>query len=409
MIRRLRVKFVCINMAIAAAMLCVIFGLVLHFTRADLESESLRVLEAVAAEPMRLEQPGQRSLPYFVLQFWPGGVRLLTGGGYFDLTEETLLELLTAALKTGQASGVLPEYKLRFCVLEPHNGQGYAFVDISSEAGTMEHLVRSCLLIGCVSLLAFFGVSLALARWAVRPVDEAWRRQRQFVADASHELKTPLTVILTNAELLQNEQLDGQSRCRFVQNILTMSRQMRGLIENLLDLARMDAGLPGTVLETVDLSRLVSNALLPFEPVFFEQGLPLESKIEDGILVQGSAVHLRQAVDILLDNARKYAAPQGRVCVELCRTGSRSCLLSVSNPGEAIREEDLKNIFKRFCRLDEARPRGGYGLGLAIAQGIAEAHGGKIWAESCGGINSFFIRLERLKASPNAEKQTSGA
>ncbi len=398
MIRRLRVKFVCVNMAIAAAMLCVIFGLVIHFTQAGLEAESLRVLEDVAAEPIRLERPGQRSLPYFVLEFWPGGVRLLTGGGYFDLTDETLLELLAAALETNQPSGVLREYKLRFQILEPPNGQGYAFVDISSEAGTMKHLAQSCLLIGGASLLAFFAVSLALARWAVRPVDEAWRQQRQFVADASHELKTPLTVILTNAELLQNGELEECARTRFAQNILTMSRQMRGLIENLLDLARVDAGLPETALEPVDLSRLISDALLPFEPVFFEQGLLLESEIEDGILVQGSAVHLRQVTDILLDNARKYAAPRGKVSVELRRAGNRGCLLTVSNPGEAIREEDLKLIFKRFCRLDGARSQGGYGLGLAIAQGIVEAHGGKIWAESSGGVNTFSVRYDRLRA-----------
>ena len=402
MIRRLRVKFVCVNMAIAAAMLCVIFGLVLHFTQAGLEAESQRVLEAVARDPLRLEQPGSGTLPYFVLQVWPSGVRLLTGGGYYDLTEETLWSLLAAALETGQSSGVLPAYKLRFCVLEPPNGQGYAFVDISSEAGAMERLARSCLVIGCAALLAFFAVSLALARWAVKPVDEAWR-QRLFVADASHELKTPLTVILANAELLQNGGQSEADRARFAGNILTMSRQMRGLVENLLDLARVDAGLPETALEPVDLSRLVSDALLPFEPIFFEQGLTLESEIEEGILVQGSALHLRQVLDILLDNARKYSAPQGRVSAGIRRTGNRSCRMWVSNPGEDISGEDLKKIFKRFCRLDQARPRGGCGLGLAIAQGIVEAHGGKIWAESSGGVNTFFVRLERLKASSDTQ------
>ena len=397
MIRRLRIKFVCITMAIVTVMLCVIFAMVLRFTQQSLEAESFRILEAAAQDPASLERPGQQTAPYFVLQIWPYGVRLVTGGGYYGLTDSMLVDLVSAALDTGEPIGVLPVYNLRFRRLESRAVQGFAFVDISGEVSTMRHLVQNCAVIGCISLVVFFLASLALARWAVGPVDEAWRKQRQFVADASHELKTPLTVILTNAELLQSPAQPDTAREKFGENILAASRQMRGLVEDLLELAKVDGGLVEKAMEPVDFSRLICEALLPFEPVFFESGLLLESQIAESIVVQGSPIHLRQVADILLDNARKYTAPEGQVEVRLCRAGGKTCLLSVATPGDEISGADLKNIFKRFDRMDESRSRdGGYGLGLAIAQGLVEAHSGKIWAESERGVNTFFVRLPLL-------------
>ena len=172
-----------------------------------------------------------------------------------------------------------------------------------------------------------------------------------------------------------------------------MSRQMRQLIEEMLDLARTDSGQGNLVLSQVDLSKLVSDAVLPFEPVFFEAGLTLTTDIQPGITLRGSEQHLRQTADILLDNARKYAEAPGDVTVTLTRSSSR-CRLTVSNPGPEISKEDLKNIFKRFYRSDTAHTqRGSYGLGLSIAQNIVLRHHGKIWAESKNGRNTFFVEL----------------
>ena len=403
MIRRLRVKFVCINMVTVTVMLCVILGMVLHFTGASLEAKSVQLLQSLSTGPV---QPGlhgrgmqEVQLPYFTVQISPwGDVRAVGNGSYEFLDETYLAELLTAVLDAQEPSGILHEYGLRYCRAGSPGERRFVFVDISSEISTMENLVRSCVLIGCAGFLAFLLISLLLARWAVRPVDEAWKQQRQFVADASHELKTPLTVILTNAELLQET---GPSR--FADNILVMSRQMRGLVESLLELARVDNGAAETAFEPVDFSRLVSDALLPFEPVFFERGLELSADLTEGMTVQGSPGRLRQVVEILLDNARKYAAPQGTVTVRLERCGGKYCLLSVADPGEPISKDDLKNIFKRFYRVDEARSRdGSYGLGLPIAQGIVQSHRGKIWAGSNDGINTFFVRLPVTKEGKNS-------
>ncbi len=397
MLKKLRRKFVCINMAIVTVMLCVIFGTVLYFTQANLKADSLRMMESIAENPYQMGLPsgaGETRLPYFILRAGPGGAYIVTNGGNFDLSDEAFLRDLVTVVEAGGQTGTLEEYHLRYWREQTPGTLMIVFVDITSEYNTMQNLWRSCILIGLASFAVFLVLSILLARWAIRPVEQAWQQQRQFVADASHELKTPLTVILTNAELLQSPDCEEPARSRMADNILTMSRQMRGLVEDLLELARVDDGIARTVWTRVDLSRLVSDAVLPFEPVCFEAGLTLETDIQPDITVRGSESHLRQVAEILLDNARKYADPGGTVTVTLTRQGRRHCLLSVADPGEAISPEDLKNIFKRFYRVDKARAMDhSYGLGLSIADSIVTDHHGKIWAESAGGINTFFVSL----------------
>lgn len=399
MIRRLRFKFVCINMSIVTLMLFAIFAMVFYFTRANLERESMGMMQAVAQDPMRLGGPGELPdglrLPYFVLELDGDGNVVSASGGYFDLTDEELLQTLTE-LSAGRNSGVLEDYGLRFCRVWSRGAERLVFADMSSEKSVMENLVRNCLIIGAASFAVFLLVSLLLARWAVRPVELAWKRQRQFVADASHELKTPLTVVLSNAQLLDESGGDAQLRSRLTGNILTMSRRMRGLVEGLLELARVDSGLPAQGFERLDLSRLASEAVLPFEPLFYERGLSLECEIEPGIHVKGSAERLTQCLGILLDNAQKYTAERGGALLRLRRQG-RHCLLTLENTGVPLAPEQLRNIFKRFYRADSARSGGSYGLGLAIARGIAEAHGGKLWAESFENGNRFCLRLSVQK------------
>lgn len=397
MIKRLKLKFICINMVIVTAMLLVIFGTVLHFTQANLEQQSERMMQSVLenrGHPRPGELSGQAQLPYFYVSVNSFGELSATFGGYYDLTDtDALQEIISLTLSDPAQSGVLKDCGLRFLKRTTPFGQSIVFADMSSELATMRSLVKNCLFIGIASFIAFLGLSFLLAGWAVKPVESAWNQQRQFVSDASHELKTPLTVILTNAELLQQGGYAEEDREKFVSSILTMSHQMRGLVESLLELARVDNGGQNMVFSRLNYSELVTDALLPFEPVYFEKGLLLESEVAEGVFVKGSAQHLKQVLDILLDNASKYAAPDSTVQVTL-RTQGAHCLLSAANPGEEISKEDLKNIFKRFYRVDKARSMNhSYGLGLAIAEGIIHRHNGKIWAESGGGINTFFVQL----------------
>lgn len=401
MLKKLRLKFVCINMLLVTVMLLVIFALVFGFTRANLERESLRMMQSIAEHPYQLGAPSETPdgvrLPYFTIQLSLRGEIVATSGGYYDLSDrEYLLEVLAQALAASEQSGVLEDYGLRFYRRLSLGGECLVFADLTYEQATLDSLLRTCVLLGTLSFLVFWGLSLLLARWAVKPVDEAWTQQRQFVSDASHELKTPLAVILTNAELLTDPACEPETRARSSGNILTMAHQMRGLVEGLLELARADNGAARQQFGPVSWSSLVEDGLLPFEPLLFEAGLTLDAAIEPELTVSGSEQQLRQVLDILLDNARKYSDPGGTVAVRLRRQGGHG-LLTVTTPGQALTPEECKSIFRRFYRADKVRAMSGsYGLGLSIAESLIQTHKGKIWADSTPGQNNFHIQLPLL-------------
>ena len=374
------------TMAIFTGLLCVIFGLVIHFTGQTLQADSIRALRQAAQESIQPGIPGQLRQPCFLVRVTPWSQTIQNTGG-FDLSDSQMLaDIMSQAAASETELGVLEEYDLRFYRLQRPGELTLVFMDISGEKAALSNLTWTCVGIGMFSAAAFWGVSILLARWAVRPVERAWAEQRQFVADASHELKTPLTVILTNAELMQT-QPDPQ----YARSVLTMATRMRTLVESLLELARVDNGAVRAAFEDTDLSGLVEEELLPFEPVYFERGLELDCTVEPDLHVLGSPRHLRQVVSILLDNAVNHAPEGSAVRLRLQRQGG-AALLTVTNPGDLSRE-DCRNIFLRFYRVDAARSGGGYGLGLPIAQSIVHSHGGKIWAESRDGTVTLTVQL----------------
>lgn len=398
MIKRLRVKFVCINMSIVTVMLIVIFGTVLHFTTWDLRQRSMAALEMADNDrrPRGVpgEMPNKAIRPFFTVEIDAAGNQTLRASAFFDLSDKEILQtLIEEAQSAPVQTGVLHKYQLRFSRHSTPIGVRLVFVDISDEIETIEGLLKTCVGIGLLSFAVFLGLSILLSHWAVQPVEKAWQQQRQFVADASHELKTPLTVIMTNAELLQEPQYTEEEKLQFSGSILTMSRQMRGLVEGLLELARVDSSSETMAMDNLNLSEIVSECVMLFEPVYFEKGKKLESQVEEGLWIRGSGSHMCQVLEILLDNGCKYASEGGTVEVRLLRQGSQ-CLLSVASPGEAISREDLENIFKRFYRIDKVRGMDqSYGLGLSIAWSVITGHGGKIWAESENGMNTFYTAL----------------
>ena len=402
MLKKLRLKFVLITMGIVTAMLAVIFATVYHFTRLNLETSSVTMMRGIAENAFRDRVPPgpgengpMQNLPYIALRIGPDGSLTAAGGSYYDLSDEAFLRsLVTAADATDSRTGVIAERSLRFLKQNAQATRIYVFSDISAEQETLRNLGMTFLIIGILGLLAFFGLSVLLARWAVKPVEQAFQREKQFVADASHELRTPLTVITTNAELLREDVSDSPEDAAYADNVLHSAKRMRVLTEELLTLARSDMGRQDDRKENVDLSAIVEEEALNYEPVFFEKGLDFSQEIEEGILLRGNEDELRRLTAILLDNAQKYSAEGGKTEITLKRSGRNHCVLAVADEGEEIPEEHLSLLFTRFYRSDEARSgEGGFGLGLSIAREIVAHHNGRIRAESADGMNIFTAEL----------------
>ena len=399
MIRKLRIKFICVIMAIVMVLLGCILGVVIQFTGQSMEVQSISMMRTIATSPFQQGVPGkthddQVRLPFFTVQISSRGELIAAGGGYFDLTDrEYLQEIVDSALLSEQDIGELEEHDLRFLKSVSPRGFTIVFSDTTTESSTLKQLFYSCMAIFFVAMIVFLCISILLSHWVIKPVATAWDQQRQFVADASHELKTPLSVIMANAELMQDQDTGEEDRKNYSGNILSMTYQMRTLVENMLEMARVDNGTVKLNFTSVDFSELVSDAALSFQLLYEEKGMGLRCAVPEGIEIHGSEQHLYQLMDVLLDNALKYSAQNSMVSVDLVGSG-RSCVLTVESPGEPISKDDLKNIFKRFYRADKARAmNGSYGLGLSIAESIVEAHKGKIWAESGNGYNTFFVQL----------------
>ena len=406
MIRKLRLKFVAICMALVTAVLAVVFLSVYFTMERSIETLSRQVLYRVAQDS--LYSGGSRDfirpeigidvggdwvlLPYFTVEVW-GSQAYVTGGTYDELENtEALQAILSDCLSQPEQEGTIRSYRLRY--LRQDNGlyQKIAFVDMSMEMTVLRNMMGPYLVILLISLLLLLGVSVLLSRWAIRPVEKAWKQQRQFLSDASHELKTPLTVILSNAELLEAAPLEDRP-ARWADNIHTEARRMWSLVEEMLTLARADNMVRNPVLTEVSLSDIAADAVLAFEPVAFEAGKPLAYDIDRDATVLGDGDKLRQLAGILLDNAIKYGAQGGTIYLRLQKT-DRQVILTVSNPGEPIPPEKLGRLFERFYRADDSRgEQSGFGLGLSIAQTIAQEHKGTLKAESDAESTRFLYTM----------------
>ena len=393
MIRKLQIKFVAMCMVLVTAVLGVVFAAVLVSAKQNIEVISHQVLERVIQDDAPNSRPAlgpnqngeEVLLPYFTVNLWDSnGVyqAFVTSGTYANLQDTAELEdILSDCLRQGQPEGTIGSYGLRYMRQDYGLYQRIAFVDMSMEQATLQELMGSYLQIGLAALILLLGVSILLARWATRPVARAWRQQRQFLSDASHELKTPLTVILSNAELLEAAPMDPRP-ARWADNIHSEAKRMKSLVEEMLTLARADNAVPTAVMTEVSLSDLATDCALAFEPVAFEAGKPLESDIAPDVTVTGDGDKLRQLIGVLLDNAIKYGQAGGTITLSLRRT-DRQARLTVSNPGDPIPPEQLSRLFERFYRADASRgEQSGFGLGLPIAAAIASEHKGTLKAES---------------------------
>jgi len=299
---------------------------------------------------------------------------------------DDLAQMAKDIIKDGKSTGT--KNNLTFLKTDKNGYALVAFMDNTVVNESAMTLFRYTLIFGGVALVLFFFLSAFLARKIVAPLEESYQKQRQFISDAGHELKTPVSVVSANAELLSRELGDNQ----WLQNIQYENERMGLLVGQLLDLARTENVTPQ--MEYIDFSRLVAGEALPFESVAFEKGFVLNCNIANGITVEGNSTQLKQLTSILLDNAIRHSKPDGEVRLTLTKDHSIA-EISVINMGEEIPTEHRERIFERFYRVDTARNGEDkhYGLGLAIAKAIVDAHHGHIEVNCYNGLVEFHVRM----------------
>lgn len=280
---------------------------------------------------------------------------------------------------------------LVYVVSDKENYTLVAFKDITVFNDVIKIFIKIVVTFGCVTLLILCVVSFFIARSIVKPLEDSYKKQKQFVSDAGHELKTPLSAINVNADMLAREIGDN----KWLSNIQYENGRMNELVQQLLILARTEkVSMPK---EKLDFCRLTAGEVLPLESVAYEKNITIKTEMEESVFVYGNSAQLKQLVSILLDNAVQYSTGN-EVSLAISKE-RRSVRLTVINEGKAMESDHKRNIFERFYRVDDSHDNsdGHYGLGLAIAKAIVTAHNGKIVVDCFDGKVRFTVTLPAAK------------
>ncbi len=288
-------------------------------------------------------------------------------------SSDTIIYIAEYIIESGESDGIYNNFM--FELTKDDLSTVIVIIDISNEMSLVRSLLVISLIIIILSIIFVFIFTYYLSKWAIKPVQSAFESQQRFISDASHELKTPLTVISANADVLETE--IGSNK--WLNNIKNQSVIMNGLVLDLLDLAKLDETAENMEKTQFNLSDVVLNKALEFECTAFEDGKICEQDIEPDIIYLGNEDSIKHLVAILVDNAIKHSNENGLIRVTLRAEGNKKTL-QVYNTGNSIKQSEMDKIFNRFYRSDESRNKttGGYGLGLSIAKSIVDAHNGVI-------------------------------
>lgn len=403
MIRKLRIKFVAITTGVLLLVFIVIFVALNLFMQLSSTAKTDEMLAYIAQQDGAPAPPGNlgpklssEDKDAGQSKHKHGGREMMRGGRFFyakineaghvtqlktdnmyDFTQEDALSYVQLVLQKNSTKGAIEN--LQYLVVAKEYGKIVLFAERSVETQMLRRLIGGSVWLAVGSFVVLFSLSIFLARWATKPVQSAFEKQRRFVSDASHELKTPLTIILADADVLENE--IGQNT--WITHIKVQATRMSGLIQGLLSLAKADeGGIKTSPFTQFDLAKLCRNTTLEFESRAFEEGKALTYDIPESLPCTGRAEHIKQLLGILLDNALQHSGAEGQIKVTLQKQGVKT-RLAVYNTGPGISHEERAKVFERFYRTDTSRSResGGYGLGLSIAKEIVAAHRGTLHIE----------------------------
>lgn len=404
MIRRLRKRIVAINVITASLILfcALIVTFVVGYGRIDIEREARMNLALnfdTQQDEIRFEE--EKIFDDVVLAVYDARTHQVEWffGGNANLTREELSRYVRPIVRDVRREGWV-NISVRYVKAVEGSKVKIAFNNLGASSGNLVVFAVSVLGALTLGIIVYFLFSLFLARIALRPVEDSWKKQKQFVADASHELKTPLSVILANTDILASHKEETvESQMKWVENTRAEAVRMAELVNQLLFLAKNDDGLK-VQMQDVNFSNCVEGIVLGYDAVFYEKKHKFSYEVTPDVWVVGNEGQLKQLVTILLDNANKYSKGEGNITLRLQNNG-KHCTLTVANDSEQLSEEQLSHLFDRFYTVDNSRNKnnGGNGLGLNIAQVICQTHNGSIRVSCENGRTAFDVTfpLKRKK------------
>ena len=414
MIKRLRWRIALINMGLIGIVLIGIFTTLcinsFSNSYSELEHGMDRVIERNAKEKgfePATDDSGKRDMPfdksekdsyknkpdihenapmeissYVVVELDKDGNIISTNENNVTIDEDDLQKCVEIAVARQEKSGQISDYSLMYVKKNDFENTLIVFASNSSLYENLRKsiLINSGLFVGSMIIILF--ISLGLSWLAVKPVKKAWEQQKQFVADASHELKTPLTVILANNNIMMSHKNSTvEQEQKWLESTEDEAQHMKQLIDQMLFLAKSVAGENRLQLSEVNFSEIVEGSALNFEPVAFEKEVLIDTEIAQDIMLEGNQTQLNQLAHILIDNAVKYS-DEGSIIKIILSKKNDIVEFSVNNHGNEISKEDIEHIFDRFYRAEKSRTTKGYGLGLSIAQNIVQNMNGKLSVQS---------------------------
>ena len=294
-----------------------------------------------------------------------------------ELADEDARQLAQSALSSGKTEGYLDDYK--FLVDESDSQKRVFFLDCTTDLDALRQLLVVALIVGGCAFVIASLFMLRLSGLIVRPLEESARKQKQFVADAGHELKTPLSVIATNMDILEEDLADQPEEREWIDSTNRQVGNMRQLVNDLIVLSKMEEQEDDVVFSEVSLSDTAYECIQTFSQLAIAQGKELVASIDEDVFVRGDEAAIRQLMQILVDNAIKYATGDGKVLMEVTKAGRAAVFATRNDWAHDVDSRELSTLFDRFVRGERSRDRSGgkvgYGLGLSIARAIAEKNG----------------------------------
>ncbi|MGP1567311.1 sensor histidine kinase [Peptoanaerobacter stomatis] len=396
MIRNLKIKFVAITMILVSIIIASVFSIILKTNSKAMESQSIDDLKEIISMSLidlvkataYTNGSDMKKLQYtslFVVTLDKNGTILSQIQNNVSIDDESLQKAIKTAFTDKYNVGTIKQMKLRYLKQVTDSYQKIAFIDITREHETLESLLIILIVTGTTALLAFLIISIFLSSWALKPVEIAWLQQKQFIADASHELKTPLTVLLANMDILEENENDTiKNQIKWINSSKQEAMQMKTLLEEMLFLAKTDKSKREITFEKINVSDILISQILSLEVIAFEKNIDINyENVQEDLYINANEKQIQSLFSILLENACKYSNENTVINVSL-KKEQEKIKFEINNFGPIIPKTELTHIFERFYRVEKSRNKehGGYGLGLSIAKKITDNHNMKIWAES---------------------------